>query len=353
MSQFDTFLDTYINDNLNTNVTNNNSNNSNYNQQSQQQQQYPQQYPQQQYNQQHQPASPTIKRENFDEFISGSLDIKRQLSQSLGGGGGISGGISGNNNSYTNTNAYQHHHGGISKPHSRRNSTYIRSHEGSDNEQDYEEDDQIDNNNSNKNRNNKHRDTNDDENEQDNEDDDKDQGNERKRRDNINDKIQELLTLIPQEYFITKDESTSTNTSKIKKESSPPPFTNEKSPSEEDINNTVSKTGTKDGKPNKGQILTKSVEYLQYLQNLIDENNRKEVELIMKLENLKLQKKQNKLNNSSGNNNKQNLPIRIGYTSAEKALGEIGVGPCSEEYFKDVLVKSANSSKSSRKSLHN
>ncbi|KAI5951019.1 RTG1 [Candida jiufengensis] len=316
MSQFDTFLDNYVNDNFNNNSSNNN-NNSNY----------------QQNQQQHQQIPTTIKRENFDEFLSGSLDIKRQLSQSLGVGSSNS--YNGSSSSYQQHQ--QHHHGGISKPHSRRNSAYIRSQEGSDNEQD----DEVDENNINK------QFSNDNNGGLEGDDDDKDQGNERKRRDNINDKIQELLTLIPNEYFITKEDSTSTQnltTTKIKKEESPI----EKSPSEEDINNTVSKTGTKDGKPNKGQILTKSVEYLQSLQNLIDENNRKEVELIMKLENLKLKKsKHQQLNNG------ENVPIRIGYTSAERALGEIGVGPCSEDYFKDVLVKSANSSKSSRKSLHN
>ena len=256
-----------INPNTNTNNYNNNSNNMNMN----------------------------IKREEIDEFLNSSVDIKRQLSQSFGGG---SGGPA--------------HHGGVSKPQSRRSSVYIKSQEGSDAE--------------------------------DNEgtEEDKEQGNERKRRDNINDKIQELLTLIPSEYFATPATTTNSATGKdeslMKKEASP----SAASPTDDDVNNTVAKTGTKDGKPNKGQILTKSVEYLQNLQNLIDENNRKEVELIMKLETLKLKKR---------NNGKvqDGVPIRIGYTSAERALGEIGVGPCSDEYFKSVLVKSANSNKSGRK----
>ncbi|CAK9436071.1 uncharacterized protein LODBEIA_P06290 [Lodderomyces beijingensis] len=261
-----------------------------------------------------------IKRESFDEFLGNSSDIKKQLSQSFGGGGsgGLSGGglggslgsggIGGGGGSLGSMNTALHYGGGISKPHSRRNSAYIKPQETSDAE--------------------------------DNDDDDgaggadaKDQGNERKRRDNINDKIQELLKLIPSEYFATtqKDEPS-------RNEPSP----GEKSPSEEDINNTVSKTGTKDGKPNKGQILTKSVEYLQNLQNLIDENNRKEVELILKLESLKLKHK-------NGGQVQEGVPVRIGYTSAERALGEIGVGPCSEDYFKNILVRSANSSKSGRK----
>ncbi|CCG20783.1 hypothetical protein CORT_0A03950 [Candida orthopsilosis Co 90-125] len=271
MSQFDTYLESYSNDQFKEGSSRHGGRNQN--------------------------SIPDIKRENFDDFLSGSADIKRQLSQSFSGGGGSSG-VGGSSGSGGNAA----HHGGISKPHSRRNSAYIKSQEGSDAE---------DNNDN---------------------DDENSQGNERKRRDNINDKIQELLTLIPSEFFEVKDES------KVKKENSP----SERSPNDDDVNNTVGKTGTKDGKPNKGQILTKTVEYLQSLQNLIDENNRKEVELIMKLETLKLKQKNNGIINDS-------IPIRIGYTSAERTLGEIGVGPCSEEYFKDVLVKSANASKSSRK----
>ena len=223
-----------------------------------------------------------IKQEDFDSVLSGSLDVKKQLSLSLNTAGvGIG-------SSYGN--------GGISKPQSRRNSTYIKSHEGSDNE---DEDDQND----------------------------KDVGNERKRRDNINDKIQELLTLIPSEFFQSNTDNNTKTGTKVVKENSP----------EDDA---VKNSGTKDGKPNKGQILTKSVEYLHYLQNLIDENNRKEVELIMRLKTLELK---------AANRPSENIPIRIGYTSAEKALGEIGVGPCSEEYFKNVLIKSASTSKSGRR----
>lgn len=112
-------------------------------------------------------------------------------------------------------------------------------------------------------------------------DDDDEDGDKSKKKDNINEKIQEMLTLIPDTYFTdNKDRS----------------------------------SGTKDGKPNKGQILTKGVEYLQDLQNKIDENNRKEVELIWKLKKLMLVK------NHPVNINLQN-------TSAEMVLAEIGVGP--------------------------
>lgn len=224
-----------------------------------------------------------IKRENFDNLLSGSFDIKKQLSQSL------------NNSSSGGTGG-----GGISKPHSRRNSTYIKSQEGSDNEDDNQDDNE------------------------------KDGGNERKRRDNINDKIQELLTLIPTEFFQNN------NNNKDNKSKPSAKLLKEESPDDDPSKN----SGTKDGKPNKGQILTKSVEYLQYLQSTIDENNRKEVELIMRLKTLELK---------ASNQSTENIPIRIGYTSAEKALGEIGVGPCSEQYFKDVLVKAASASKSGRR----
>lgn len=214
-----------------------------------------------------------IKREQLpgNEFLSKSLDIKKQLSQSFGGGGST---------------------GGVSKPHSRKNSIApSRSNNGSDDEDD-------------------------------------DQGNERKRRDNINDKIQELLTLIPPEFFQeveTKNPTISVNI---------PDSDNDAA-----IAAAMKNSGTKDGKPNKGQILTKSVEYLQYLQNLIDENNRREVELQMKLKKLTLQSEGKPLN----------VPITIGNTSAEYALGEIGVGPMSDDYFRQVLVSSAGSNKSGQR----
>lgn len=184
------------------------------------------------------------------ELLSRSFDIKKQLSQSFHG------------------NVTQ---GGISKPHSRRNLAFHVKLE------------------------------------QDDDDDQDEQGNERKRRDNINERIQELLTLIPVDYFQENGQETRYEEGMAKN------------------------TGTKDGKPNKGQVLSKSVEYIQSLQNLIDENNRKEVELQLKLMTLRM-KKQGKVN----------VPILTGTTSAELALGEIGVGPHAEEYFKSVLRAAAD-----------
>lgn len=101
--------------------------------------------------------------------------------------------------------------------------------------------------------------------------------------------------------------------------------------SRDDEDGAAKSTGTKDGKPNKGQILTKSVEYIQYLQNLIDDNNRKEVELLLRLKNLKMQQQ-----------GRGNVPLSADPTSAEIALGEIGVGPHSRKYFEEVLYQIAN-----------
>lgn len=182
---------------------------------------------------------------NASELLSRSSDIKKQLSQSFQGGASS---------------------GGVQKPLSRRNSAIHIKNEDEDEE---------------------------------------DQGNERKRRDNINEKIQELLALVPPVYFL--DMAT-----------------------REEEDGAAKSTGTKDGKPNKGQILTKSVEYIQYLQNLIDDNNRKEVELQLKLKTLRMQQQ-----------GRNNVPISADPTSAEKALGEIGVGPHSRKYFEEVLLQSS------------
>lgn len=185
----------------------------------------------------HEPGSPVNT-----ELLSRSLDIKRQLAHSFQGNGGS---------------------GGISKPQSRRNSAF---HVTSDQD-----------------------------------DDEEGQNHERKRRDHINDRIQELLTLIPAHYF--------------------------QDSAKEQLDEVGARnTGTKDGKPNKGQILTKSVDYIKVLQNTIDANNRMEVKLLLKLRKLEMYEK-----------GSANTPVSVGTTSAELALGEIGVGPHSEKYFHQVL----------------
>ncbi|WPK23870.1 hypothetical protein PUMCH_001120 [Australozyma saopauloensis] len=181
------------------------------------------------------------------ELLGRSLDIKKQLTHSLQGGGPSS--------------------GGVLKLPVRRNSVHVKNEDDNDDEE---------------------------------------QHNERKRRDDINERIQELLTLIPQKYF---RESAKEGLAGLE-------------------DNSSKSTGTKDGKPNKGQILTQAVEYIQALQNSIDENNRKEVELLLKMKTFQMQQE-----------GKVNVPISVGATSAELALGEIGVGPHSQEYFKAVLAR--------------
>lgn len=182
------------------------------------------------------------------ELLGRSFDIKKQLTHSMHGAGT----------------------GGISKAPGRRNSTHVAAED---------------------------------------ENGDEEQHNERKRRDDINERIQELLTLIPPDYF--RDSA--------KEGSAGPEEGSSKS------------NGTKDGKPNKGQILTQAVEYIQALQNSIDENNRKEVELLLKMKTYQMQQE-----------GQLNAPITVGTTSAELALGEIGVGPHSQEYFKAVLARKSD-----------
>lgn len=143
-------------------------------------------------------------------------------------------------------------------------------------------------------------------------------GRERKRRDNINGKLLELLALIPPSYFEAKDDVLG-NIIKA-----------EKVGLEEAVLAALRTSGTKDGKPNKGQILTKLVAYLQDMQNQIDKYNRKEMELHNHLMSLEL-----KLTG-------QALPSRsdLRHTTAEQALGEIGVGPMSRGYFIRALSES-------------
>lgn len=226
------------------------------------------------------PASPV------NEFLGRSLDIKKQLLQSLQGHAAAS--------------------GGVTKPKSRRNSAYyIKTEDG-----DGAESGKLG------------------ENGEPGENGD-DQGIERKRRDNINEKIQELLTLIPGEYFqdVGKD--------------GVPPAANSPSagqgPGYEEALAMAKSTGTRDGKPNKGQILTQAVEYIQHLQNSIDENNRREVELFLKMKTLEKQ--------AQGQSTGGNVPVAVGPTSAERALGEIGVGPESEQYFRNVLLETPGAHK--------
>lgn len=259
---------------------------------------------------------PNSKLDNPDKFLLRSLDIKKQLSLSFQGSSlhGIS--------------------GGINKPQSRKNSTFaVKSNDGSEDDEDeyyYNGNDNL-NSQSNSEGNSSRKKSgasssgngNNSNNNNSNSDDEDDLGHERKRRDNINDKIQELLTLVPPEFF---QEQPATNNALAQANAQSGQLEHDAA-----IAAAMKNSGTKDGKPNKGQILTKSVEYIQYLQKVIDENNRKEVELIMKLKNLELKR----------DNNQLNVPINVGHTSAEVALGKIGVGPLSDDYFKQVLQNSS------------
>ncbi|OBA22787.1 hypothetical protein METBIDRAFT_28794, partial [Metschnikowia bicuspidata var. bicuspidata NRRL YB-4993] len=211
-------------------------------------------------------------------ILARSLDIKKQLQQSFHG---HSSPMSGS--------------GGVTKPRARRDSAYhIKTEDG-----DAETRNENDRNEA------------------------EEQGIERKRRDNINDKIQELLELIPGAYF----QDTSVDAGMAPGH----PF--------DEALALAKSTGTRDGKPNKGQILTQAVEYIQFLQNVIDENNRKEVELCLRMQSLHLLR-------SGGLNPPSDVPMAVGPTSAEQALGEIGVGPESDAYFRAVLLESHGGIKS-------
>lgn len=128
----------------------------------------------------------------------------------------------------------------------------------------------------------------------------------RRRRDDINGKIQALCSMIPDEFFQENSGSTGSIT------------TNEQTPVGTPGTPLAGRQrgpGTKDGRPNKGQILTQAVEYVTHLQGLVDQNNRQEVALMLELQ---------KLARDSGVNV---TDMDLENTSAEVALAKIGVGP--------------------------
>lgn len=93
-----------------------------------------------------------------------------------------------------------------------------------------------------------------------------------RRGDGVNERISQLLALIPPEMFQDLDRN----------------------------------TGTRDGRPNKGQVLTRAVEYIVSLQADIDACNRRETQMLQQLQ-------------------------RVGTpTVAEEMLANIGVGPLAE-----------------------
>ncbi|CEP61236.1 Rtg1p LALA0_S02e09802g [Lachancea lanzarotensis] len=142
--------------------------------------------------------------------------------------------------------------------------------------------------------------------------------NDRRRRDNLNDKMQSLLQVIPedmfQEYYRRKDSKDFKDIAELDYGHSTPGsggITGGGSGS----SSKPKGTGTKDGKPNKGQILTQAVEYMTRLQAQVDARNREEVELILRVK--ELSKKTGVALND----------INLDNTSAEIALARIGVGP--------------------------
>lgn len=136
----------------------------------------------------------------------------------------------------------------------------------------------------------------------------------RKRRDNINDRIQQLLTMIPAEFFQNYYKNHDGIDSEANMVDTPGSVSTPKLSSAAAAAKAKS-TGTRDGKPNKGQILTQAVEYITYLQNQVDVRNREEVELILKVQEL------SSLTGTIVNS------INLENTSAEVALSKIGVGP--------------------------
>ncbi|KAK9468799.1 helix-loop-helix DNA-binding domain-containing protein [Lipomyces arxii] len=110
---------------------------------------------------------------------------------------------------------------------------------------------------------------------------------ERRRRDNINEKIQELALLIPEHIFagtgLTHSGSASgVNSGSVGTEDSTPGV-NAGTPLG------LSAALGKDGKPNKGIILRKSVDYIRQLQMTLEQHERRNQELEMKVQQLQQQ----------------------------------------------------------------
>ncbi|SMN20250.1 similar to Saccharomyces cerevisiae YOL067C RTG1 Transcription factor (bHLH) involved in interorganelle communication between mitochondria, peroxisomes, and nucleus [Maudiozyma saulgeensis] len=140
--------------------------------------------------------------------------------------------------------------------------------------------------------------------------------NDRRRRDNINERIQELLDMIPEAYFDSyyaknSEAGTPVNTPGGSSSSVTTPAT----PNMLSTSSKGKGSGTRDGKPNKGQILTQTVEFITRLQNEVDAKNREEVDLMAKVSSLS--KKTGTIVND----------INLEHTSAEVELAKIGVGP--------------------------
>ena len=148
--------------------------------------------------------------------------------------------------------------------------------------------------------------------------------NDRRRRDNINERIQELLEMIPDELFDSYyARAAEGNTpGQTPGSSSATPGASSSDAMAAAVAAAVAAkprgSGTRDGKPNKGQILTQTVEFITLLQNSVDSKNREEMELIAKVKHLS--KKTGTIVND----------IDLEHTSAEVELSRIGVGPLAQ-----------------------
>lgn len=114
---------------------------------------------------------------------------------------------------------------------------------------------------------------------------------ERRRRDNINEKIKELCDLLPEAFLYATNDPNAYN-------------------------------GSKDDKPNKGTILSRSVDYIRKLQQIIDDQNRRELELQDTVQQLQRQ---------------NGMPVtEFGPTSAEAGLAKLGLEEPSPEFTPDL-----------------
>ncbi|KAK9454554.1 helix-loop-helix DNA-binding domain-containing protein [Dipodascopsis uninucleata] len=117
---------------------------------------------------------------------------------------------------------------------------------------------------------------------------------ERRRRDIINEKIQELASLIPEHLLLGAATSTNTSasTGNAAGVNSGSVGTDASTPggfSSTPVSSAVAAAAGKDGKPNKGIILRKSVDYIRQLQTILEEQKRRNVELELRVQSLEKQ----------------------------------------------------------------
>ncbi|KAK9474175.1 helix-loop-helix DNA-binding domain-containing protein [Dipodascopsis tothii] len=125
---------------------------------------------------------------------------------------------------------------------------------------------------------------------------------ERRRRDNINEKIQELASLIPETMLLDQpfaaQAAMSGNADSV----------GDGSPSTPGLSTSASGVTGRDGKPNKGVILRRSVDYIRQLQVVLEEQRRRNEELERKVQQLE-----------SGDASTPSLPAQATDLSAQAA----------------------------------